>query len=259
MSDQQSVNESVRFHDGEVALVTGGARRIGAALARGFHAAGARVVIHYHRSHDAARALASELEDLRPRSVQLVRRQLGSQHAAHQLTMDVIRAHGRLDILINNASTFAPTPLESLVESDVQNLLTSNFLAPLYLCQAATPYLRQHHGCIANIIDIQALRVLPDYSVYCAAKAALRTLTQCLAVELAPTVRVNGVAPGTILWPEGAAELDEEARARIVERIPLGEIGTPRAVADAALYLCSPAARYVTGQILDVDGGRSLG
>ena len=192
----QVSDQAHQVFDEEVVLITGAARRMGAMLARQFHAAGARVVIHYRQSQDAARALASELEDQRPRSVHLVRQPLGDQRSAQHLIMHTIRAWGRLDVLVNNVSTCLPTPLVSLVEAEVTSLLTSNFLAPLYVSQAAVPYLQQHEGCIVNLIDIHARQVLADHSVYCASRAALSMLTQTLAVDLAPLVRVNGVESG---------------------------------------------------------------
>lgn len=242
----------------QVVLITGSARRIGAEMVRAFHAAGARVCIHYHRSRDAARALASELEDTRANSVRLVRGRIGERRDARETINDAIQGWGRLDVLVNNASTYFPTPLDEVDEAAVKDLMDSNFTGPLFLCQAARPYLAQHAGRIVNMLDIQAEGAPSDHVAYAGAKAALAALTRVLARELAPDIRVNGIAPGTILWPESIADEDEAFRARARARIPFGREGTPADIAQAALYLAGDASAYVTGQILAVDGGQSL-
>lgn len=248
-----------QIFNNEVVLITGAAKRIGATMARRFHAAGARVVVHYHSSADAALELAAELQKNRPDSVKTVSAQLGDQHSAQAVIAEAISGWGRLDMLINNASRFYPTPLASVTEQQVADLLGSNFKAPLFLSQAALPQLREHQGCIVNMVDVHASGALSNHCVYAPAKAAVQMLTRILARDLAPEVRVNGISPGSILWPEGDASLDESQQQQVIEGIPMQRNGTPDDIADMALFLCSPAAAYVTGQVIAVDGGRSLG
>jgi pteridine reductase len=248
-----------QLFNNEVVLITGAAKRIGATMARRFHAAGARVVVHYHSSADAALELAAELQKTRPDSVKTVSAQLGDQQSARAVVAAAISGWGRLDILINNASRFYSTPLASVTEQQVADLLGSNFKAPLFLSQAALPQLRERQGCIVNMVDVHASGALSNHCVYGPAKAAVQMLTRILARDLAPEVRVNGISPGSILWPEGDASLDESQQQQVVEGIPMQRNGTPDDIADMALFLCSPAAAYVTGQVIAVDGGRSLG
>lgn len=248
-----------QIFNNEVVLITGAAKRIGATMARRFHAAGARVVLHYHSSADAALELAEELQKSRPDSVKTVGAQLGDQQSARAVVAEAISGWGRLDVLINNASRFYPTPLASVTEQQVADLLGSNFKAPLFLSQAALPQLREHQGCIINMVDVHASGALPSHCVYGPAKAAVQMLTRILAHDLAPDVRVNGISPGSILWPEGDASLDELQQQQVIEGIPMQRNGTADDIADMALFLCSPAAAYVTGQVIAVDGGRSLG
>ena len=248
-----------QIFNNEVVLITGAAKRIGATMARRFHAAGARVVVHYHSSADAALELAAELQKNRPDSVKTVSAQLGDQNSAQAVIAEAISGWGRLDMLINNASRFYSTPLASVTEQQVTDLLGSNFKAPLFLSQAALPQLREHQGCIVNMVDVHASGALSNHCVYGPAKAAVQMLTRILARDLAPEVRVNGISPGSILWPEGDASLDESQQKQVIEGIPMQRNGTPDDIADMALFLCSPAAAYVTGQVIAVDGGRSLG
>ena len=243
-------NESDR-----VALVTGASRRIGAEIVRGLHAAGYRVLLHYHRSEEAARQLAGALNAERPGSVLALRADLDDTAALHELVRRAIDAWGHLDALVNNASTFYPTPLDTVTESQWDALLGSNLKAPFFLCQAAALHLARRQGAIANLVDIYAERPLKGYPAYSIAKAGLAALTRSLAVELAPDVRVNGVAPGAILWPEQAD--GGQTQADILARIPLARSGNPADIAGAVRFLLEEAP-YITGQIITVDGGRSV-
>jgi pteridine reductase len=242
---------------GRVVLVTGGARRIGAAIARRLHSEGARVVLHCHRSRDEAEALAADLNSQREESCAVVQADLLQVPALPRLAEDAARAFGRLDGLVNNASTFHPTPLGEIELRQWEDLIGTNLCAPLFLAQAAAPHLRACQGAIVNIVDIHADRPLPDYVVYTIAKGGLATLTRALALELAPDVRVNGVAPGAILWPEGGEHYSPKERARIVQQTPLERVGSPEDIAGAVKYLLFDAP-FVTGVILNVDGGRGL-
>ncbi|AXK72940.1 pteridine reductase [Lysobacter sp. TY2-98] len=238
-----------------VVLVTGAARRIGAAIARCLHAAGCDVALHYRGSRDAALALADELERARPQSVLPLQAELAAFDRLPELVARTIGCFGRLDGLVNNASTFRQTPFGSVAPSDWDALFASNARAPFFLAQAAAPHLRATHGAIVNIIDIYAERPLPQHSVYCMAKAALQMATKALALELGPEVRVNAVAPGAILWPEDGG--DTAARDAMLARTPLGRTGTPEEIAEAVRWLLFDA-HYCTGHVLAVDGGRTL-
>jgi len=240
---------------GQTALVTGGARRIGAQIVRELHACGAQVAIHCHRSTGEAGALASELCALRSASSAVFTFDLLEPGALPALIEAVVARMGGLQLLINNASSFFPTPFGTVTEQDWHNLMGTNLRAPLFLSQAAAPHLRRSGGSIINLIDIHGLRALPDYMVYSTAKAALFHLTRALAREMAPLVRVNGIAPGPVLWPESG--LDEEQRAEIIARTPLARVGSALDVARAVRFFAAEAP-FVTGQILAVDGGRSL-
>lgn len=237
-------------------LITGGARRLGATLARAFHGQGANLVLHYRRSDAEARALAAALQDQRPGSVRLVRADLTDARERQLLAEQAVEAFGRLDVLINNASSFYPTPLGQITDAHWDDLVGSNLKAPLFLSQALAPALARTSGLILNMVDIHARRPLREHTVYCTAKAGLAMLTLSLAKELGPAVRVNGIAPGAVLWPESG--LSDQARQQILDETPLGCSGSPGDIASAALYFAS-AAGFVTGQILAVDGGRSLG
>ena len=239
----------------KIALVTGASRRIGAAIVRGLHAAGYRVLLHYHRSEDEARQLAKELNAERPGSILALRADLDDTAALGELVRRAIDAWGHLDALVNNASTFYPTPLGTVTESQWDDLLGSNLKAPFFLCQAAAPYLARRQGAIVNLVDIYAERPLKGYPAYSIAKAGLAALTRSLAVELAPDVRVNGVAPGAILWPEQAD--GGQTQADILARIPLARSGSPADIAGAVRFLLEDTP-YITGQIIAVDGGRSV-
>jgi pteridine reductase len=241
---------------GKVALVTGAARRIGAAISRCLHAQGANVAVHYRGSAADAHALCAALNALRPDSALAVQADLTAIASLPALVDTVTAWAGRLDILVNNASSFYPTPLGEVTESDWDDLVGSNLKAPLFLAQAALTELSKAGGVIINIVDIHAQRPLRDHALYGAAKAGLVMLTRALAKDLAPAIRVNGVAPGAIMWPE--AGLSEQAKATILRQVPAGRPGDASDVAGCVLYLVRDAT-YVTGQIIAVDGGRSIG
>ena len=238
-----------------VVLVTGAARRIGAEIARGLHAAGCDLALHYGASKAEADALVDALERERPGSVLLLQADLAEFDRLPELVARTIGRFGRLDGLVNNASSFHPTPLGTVTPAQWDALFASNARAPFFLTQAASPHLRATRGAVVNLVDIYAARPLPQHAVYCMAKAALLMATKSLALELGPEVRVNAVAPGAILWPENPS--DAEARDAMLARTPLGRIGTPAEIAEAVRWLLFDA-RYCTGQVIAVDGGRLL-
>jgi len=242
--------------NGQVALITGAARRIGAAISRRLHEHGASVAVHYRDSSDEANALCDELNAARPDSAMPLRADLSDTSAFPELINSITKWHGQLDILINNASSFYPTPPGQISDADWDNLIGTNLKAPLFLAQAALVPLRSSRGVIVNIVDIHARRPLRNHTVYGAAKAGLAMLTRSLARDLAPDIRVNGVSPGAILWPE--SNLSDTAKKSILGQIPLGRTGEPGDIAGCVLYLVRDAT-YVTGQIIAVDGGRSIG
>jgi pteridine reductase len=241
--------------EGRVALVTGAAQRVGAEVVRVLHGAGASVALHFRRSREPAEALASELNAARPGSVALFQADLLAPGRAARLIDKVVGALGRLDVLVNNASTFYPTPVGSVSEEQWDDLLGTNLRVPFFLTQAAAPHLSAARGAVVNLTDIHGVRPLRGHLVYSVAKAGLAMLTRALARELGPEVRVNAVAPGAILWPDSG--MDEVTRQRILSRTALKRQGDPRDVAGAVLYLVRDAG-YVTGQVLVVDGGRTL-
>ncbi len=241
---------------GKAALVTGAARRVGAAVATALHAAGARVAIHYRSSQAEADALAARLNAARADSARAFRADLADPAACDALAAQALRAFGRLDVLVNNASTFYATPVGTITPDQFDDLVGSNLRAPLFLSQAAAPGLAKHEGLILNIGDIHGLRPLRGHAVYCAAKAGLLMLTRSLARELGPAIRVNAVAPGPVMWPEHG--VDEALRERIVSRTALKRAGSAEDVAKAVLFFAT-GAPFVTGQVLAVDGGRLVG
>ena len=243
--------------EGRSVLVTGGARRVGAAIARRLHAAGANLVVHYRSSAAEARALKDELTRARAASVVLVQGDLLKPAHLSELIKDAVKAYGRLDALVNNASSFYATPIGEITEQAWDDLVGTNLKAPLFLSQAAARELRKSHGAIVNIIDIHAEFPMKSYVVYSIAKGALAALTRSLARELGPEIRVNGVAPGTILWPDDDAWKDELGRQRIMNQTALKRIGEPDDIAKMVEFLLT-AAPYVTGQVIAVDGGRNV-
>jgi pteridine reductase len=242
--------------DGRWALVTGAAKRIGAVIARTLHAAGANVAIHYYSSAEAAEALVDELESERPGSAFAVSADVRDVRELERMARSVLERTKRLDILVNNASNFYPTRIGTITEEQWDDLVGSNLKAPLFLTQAVLPALRTSRGVIVNIVDVHAQRPLRDHPVYGAAKAGLAMLTRSLAKDLGPDIRVNGVSPGAILWPD--AGMSDELRAGIIKQTALKRTGEPEDIAAAVLFLVRDAP-YVTGQILAVDGGRSVG
>lgn len=240
----------------KVVLITGAARRLGAGMVRHFHQQGMNVALHYRTSQSEAQALAEAGNASRPDSVLLLPAEL-TEVAAMTGMIDAVAAHwGRLDLLINNASSFYPTPVGTGTEAAWVDLFASNAKAPYFLSQAAWPLLEANEGHIINITDIHASRPLRNYTIYCMAKAALAMLTTCLAKELAPKVRVNAIAPGTFLWPEKAAAVDEDMKEQLLKKIPLKRQGSIGDILSAIDYLGN--APYVTGETLTVDGGRAL-
>lgn len=239
---------------GKVVLVTGAAKRVGSVIARHLHQRGANVVLHYRAAAVEAEALAAEFNAGRPGSARVLQADLLNVAALPTLIAGVIECFGRLDALVNNASSFYPTAIGAIDEAAWADLVGSNFKAPLFLSQAAAPALRASGGAIVNITDVHAERPLRGYPLYSAAKGALLTLTRALAVELAPEVRVNAVAPGPILWPDDG-QFDDPERVDIVRHTLLKREGAPEDIAGAVAYLLS--ATYVTGQVINVDGGRT--
>jgi pteridine reductase len=238
-----------------VVMITGGARRVGAEIARTLHGAGANLLIHYRSSAVAAKALAQELNGERAGSAAVAQADLLDHAAPDCLVAAALREFGRLDVLINNASTFYPTEVGKVTSAQWDELLGSNLRAPFFLSQAAAPSLKARQGLILNIVDIHALRPLKKHPVYSIAKAGLAMLTRSLARELGPEVRVNGIAPGPVLWPE--QPMDQELQREIIGKTALKRHGGPEDIARTALFLAKDAP-YITGQIIAVDGGRSI-
>ena len=249
------MSDSTRL-DGKVALVTGSAVRVGAEIVRELHRCGADVAIHYRSSSDAADELAADLNAGRAGSAMTIRADLLKTGDIEPMVSAVADWRGRLDIVVNNASSFYPTPIGTITEENWDDLVGSNLKAPLFVAQAATPHLKAVHGSLVNIVDIHAQRPLKHHLVYGPAKAGLAMLTRSLAKELGPEIRVNGVSPGAILWP--ADGMSDEAKTSVLEQVPLGRPGAPRDIASTVRFLVTEAT-YITGQIIAVDGGRSAG
>ncbi len=237
-------------------LVTGAARRVGAEIARVLHAEGASLALHYRRAAAEAQALVAELNAARPGSALAFQADLLETDHLPRLVEEVVSHYGRLDGLVNNASSFFPTPVGRIGQRDWNDLIGTNLKAPLFLAQAAAPHLATARGAIVNISDIHAGRPLKNYPLYCAAKAALDGLTRALALELGPHVRVNAIAPGPILWPEDGS-FDAAAQANVISRTLLKRGGDPADIARTVRFLLADAP-YVTGQVIAVDGGRSV-
>ncbi len=240
----------------KVVLVTGAARRIGAAIVTRLQENGARVAIHYRGSADDAEKLAAQLNNERSNSAAIFQADLLDVESINSLVDAVVAWGGRLDGLVNNASSFYSTPVGSITEAQWNELIGSNLKAPLFLSQAAAQHLQTSGGAIVNIVDIHSDRPLRNHVVYGSAKAGLAMLTRSLAKDLAPEIRVNGVSPGAILWPENG--MTEAVQENILEQVPLKRAGNPEDIAGCVLYLLRDAT-YVTGQIISVDGGRSIG
>ena len=238
-----------------VALITGSARRIGAAIALRLHAEGFDLALHYRGSATEMQALAAELETVRANSVLTLQADLSEFDRLAELVARTVGRFGRLDALVNNASTFQPTPLGMATPAQWDALFASNARAPFFLAQAAAPHLKASKGAIVNLVDIYAERPLRDHPVYCMAKAALVMATKSLALELAPDVRVNAIAPGAILWAE--SETSDTRQQAMLARTPLARTGTPAEIAEAVRWLLRDAT-YTTGQIIHLDGGRTL-
>ena len=252
-----SANDS-SYSQPPTVLVTGGGRRIGAAIVEKFHNQGYSVIIHCNNSLQAAGRLAGDLNRRRRHSALVLQANLTLEHQVTTLARQAPLAFNRLDVVINNASSFYPTPLGEATQGQWDELIDSNLRSAFFLCQSLADGLRRHHGAIVNLLDIYVDHPLRNYPVYSIAKAGLQAMTRSLALELAPDVRVNGVAPGAILWPED--ELDAEASAAhqaVLDKVPLGTIGRPEDIAEAVYFLAAEAS-YVTGEVIRVDGGRRL-
>lgn len=241
----------------KVVLITGAAKRVGATIAKTLHAQGMRIAIHYRSSAKEALALSETLNQIRPNSAIILQADLQDIASLPQLIKNVTNTWNRLDVLINNASSFYPTPIGTATKQHWEELFSSNLQAPFFISQAAAPILTQHHGCIINLVDINAFHPLKSYPIYSIAKAGLLALTKSLAKELAPAVRVNAIAPGVVQWPDNDPELDQVARDKIIARTLLKRVGTPQDIANAAAFLVQNAD-YMTGQTLIIDGGRSI-
>jgi len=241
----------------KVVLITGGAKRIGAAICRELHAQGAQLMIHYNTSATEARALQAELNLLRANSAAIIQGDLLNIAVLPNLVSETVKHFGKLDVLINNASSYYSTEIGHINEDNWQDLIGSNLKAPMFLTQAAAPELRKSHGCIVNITDMHVERPKKGYIVYSVAKAGLVTLTKSLAHELSPEVRVNAVAPGPVQWPDDNPQFDEVYRQRVINQTLLKRVGEPEDVAKAVKFLIYDAP-FITGHVLAVDGGRSL-
>jgi len=238
------------------ALVTGGGKRIGATIAETLHNKGFNVAIHYNSSSDAADQLCAQLNAKKQNSSIAIGADLTDQDSLENLIPSLIEKTKRLDVLVNNASTFYPTPIEKITLEDWDNLLGTNLKAPLFLSKYAAQYLKQSQGIIINIIDIHSKKPLKEHPIYGSAKSGLAMLTRSLASDLAPDVRVNGISPGLILWPEN--DPSEQIKNNILQQIPLKKIGNSEDIANCVLFLIEDAP-YITGEIIAVDGGRSMG
>jgi pteridine reductase len=236
----------------KTALITGGAQRIGAQITKTLHAHGYNIVIHYRNSSQEAQTLADELNQLRANSATLIQAELSDLQALKTLANTI----KQLDVLVNNASVFYPTSMQNANENDWNTIINTNLMAPFFLSQSLSAVLSKNKGCIINIVDIHAQRPLKNHAIYNISKAGLAMMTQTLAKELAPEIRVCGVAPGSILWPENQAKLNDEQKDKMLNKIPLSKQGSPEDIANTVLFLAN--SPYITGQIISVDGGRTL-
>ncbi|ADP98759.1 pteridine reductase [Marinobacter adhaerens] len=240
-----------------VALITGAAHRLGAQTARTLHERGWNLVIHYRSREEQANSLIAQMNRERPDSACALRADLSQLAGVDQLASDAVAQWGRLDALVNNASVFYPTPTADATEDDWDTILNTNLRAPFFLLQKCLAELRRNRGSVVNLIDIYSERPIDDHPLYCATKAGLAALTRSWAKDLAPDVRVNGVSPGAILWPEGEAEMDQSAQQAILQKTPLARTGNPDDISKTIAFLICDAP-FITGQIISVDGGRSL-
>jgi len=239
------------------AIVTGGARRIGRAIVLALHKSGYSIGLHYNQSSKQADQLQASLNKIRPDSCKVFQANLRDEHSIAKMGSAILTQYGQVDLLVNNASGFSPTPIEECQPEQFDQMLGSNLRGPYFLIQALLPGLREAGGNIVNIVDTHIDRPLPDFNAYGAAKAGLASLTRSLAVELGPAIRVNGIAPGAILWPEDDIAYDEDTRRRTIKRTPLKRLGDPNDIARTVIFLADHAP-FITGQVICVDGGRSL-
>jgi len=239
-------------------LITGAARRIGAFFAETLHRLGFNIVIHYRGSKNEADALVNKLNNLRDNSAIALQADLSVFSSYQYLIDETIKHFGRLDVLVNNASSFYPTKVGEITEAHWDDLMASNLKAPLFLAQASTPWLKKTQGCIVNMVDIHSLKPLLNHPTYCAAKSGLYALTRSLAKDLGPDIRVNGISPGSIMWPEGNAEVNQQQKDKILNDIVLKRQGSPKDLANTLTFLIDENSNYITGQIIAIDGGRSL-
>jgi pteridine reductase len=241
----------------KIILITGGAKRVGAAITRLLHAGGAKVMIHYLSSGQEAAELQAKLNRIRPDSAAVIQGDLLDLATLPHLVTETVRRFGGLDVLVNNASSYYATEIGKISAYDWENLLGTNLRAPLFLSQAAAPELKKRNGCIVNITDMHVEQPKKDYMVYSIAKAGLATLTRALAKDLAPDIRVNAVAPGPVLWPEDNPQFDEEYRQKVIAQTLLNRVGEAEDVARVVNFLINDAP-FITGQVIAVDGGRSI-
>lgn len=241
----------------KVALITGGAKRVGACIAKKLHGQGIQIIVHYNHSHQEASQLCAELNQLRPHSAVCIQANLKNIDNIPQLVGLATATWGRLDILINNAASFKKESISNITSESWKDTLSSNLKAPVFLALEAASHLRKTKGCIINMVDIRATRPLKHYTSYCISKAGLVMATKSLAIEWAPDIRVNAIAPGVVLWPDEINESEQKQQEKIIARTPLQRTGVPEDIAKTALFLIEHAP-YVTGQVINVDGGRSL-
>lgn len=243
--------------EAKVALITGSAKRVGACIARTLHANGMRVIIHYHHSEKEAKQLCEALNQKRPESAISIQADLANAATIPQLMTLATTTWGRLDVLVNNAASFYNSPLDQFTPEQWHETLNSNLTAPVLLAIEAAPHLKKTQGCIINMVDIRATQPLKGYTHYCISKAGLVMATKSLALEWGPDIRVNAIAPGVVMWGDNAHEQNETVQHKIIQRTPLKRTGVPEDIAQAAVFLIEQAP-YMTGQVLTLDGGRSL-
>jgi len=251
------MNDKKKRDNTKVALITCAAKRIGAAITRELHSSGYKVIIHCNESTTEAATLAEGLNRIQPDSAHFIQQALSSTKELEQFAEECTRSFRRLDVVVNNASVSFSSPLASINPSEFDALVDVNLKAPLFLAQHFAPSLRKQRGCIVNLIDIHGEKPLKEYLAYSVSKAGLIMLTKALALEMAPHVRVNGISPGAILWPEDTAKLNELQKQALLDGIPAGILGTPEAIAKGVLYLVRDA-EFVTGQVIAIDGGQSI-